>query len=217
MAKARTTKAKTAKAKTPQELQAASRRKMKKNQKAKAAKKAPAKKTRAKKVGKTVIGKGLVPVGHPTTLTLEIVEALCTYLRDGGFIQTALAGEGIGHSTYYTWIDLGERDKFAGNESIYTQFMDMIKKAETVAEMASIQRIQEGGLGWQGSAWFAERRFPSRWGNRMRLTMEEAQNFGRKMLAVLAEEIPDRAVLERIVIKIRQIEGEQHDLVARGA
>lgn len=205
---------------TPQELKKASRRKMRANQKAKAASGEPKpKRTRPKKIGKAVFGKDVIPkVGRPPLLTMEIAVKICDHLKAGLFIQSALYAEGINRNTYYTWKEQGERDLELGeNRSIPAQFLDMIKKAEVEVEKKNLDLLQLGGFGWQANAWFLERRFPARWGNRMRLSLEEAQDFARKLMGVLVEEVPDRAVLARIVAKVQRIQGESRELVTTGS
>lgn len=205
---------------TPQELKKASRRKMRANQKARAAKGEPKpKRTRPKKIGKAVFGKDVVPkVGRPPLLTVETAIKICEHLRKGLFIQSALYAEGINRNTYYAWKDQGERDIELGyTDSVPAQFLDMIKKAEVEVETTNLDLLQKGGFGWQANAWFLERRFPARWGNRMRLSLEEAQDFARKLMGVLVEEVPDRAVLARIVAKVQKIQGESRELVTTGS
>lgn len=206
---------------TVQEVKAASRRKMRANQKAKAERgDPPPKKTRPKKIGKAVFDASVVDkkAGRPPTLTKEVAEKICVHLDEGLFIQSALYAEGVKPRTYYAWKEQGEADSEAGkDETIYAQFLHMIKEAEVRIETKTVGELLKGGFGWQAQAWFLERRFPARWGNRMRLSLEEAQDFARKLMSVLVEEIPDRSVLARIVAKVQKIQGESRELVTVGS
>ena len=145
---------------------------------------------------------------------MEKASRICAHLQAGLFIQSALQAERVLRRTYYKWIEQGERDLEAGKNSIFSEFLHMIKKIEVEVETRNILAVQVGESGWQGAAWWLERRLPARWGNRMRLSLEEAQDFARKLLDVLVEEIPDRAVVERIVSKMSKIEGKQREFVA---
>lgn len=206
-----------------QELMNVSRHKMRQNQAAQKAKDASepgAKKTRKKKIGQAVFSKQVVarkPPGRPPELNLETAERICEHLRAGLFIQSALQAERVLRRTYYKWMEQAERDAEAGENSIFSEFLHMIKKVEVEVERKNLEVVQSGTFGWQGAAWTLERRFPARWGNRMRLSLEEAQDFARKLMGVLVEEVSDQEVLERIVTKIRTIQGEQRDLLTAGS
>ncbi len=152
--------------------------------------------------------------GRPPELNLERASTICAHLQAGLFIQSALQAEQVLRRTYYKWIEQGERDLEAGKNSIFSEFFHMIKKAEVEVETRNILAVQAGESGWQEAAWWLERRLPARWGNRMRLWLEEAQDFARKLLSVLVEEFPDWAVVEPIVSEMSKIEGKQRELVA---
>jgi hypothetical protein len=64
----------------------------------------------------------------------------------------------------------GER----ANSGIYRQFRDVVKKAETVAEVGAVAGILTAGKdgNWQALAWFLERTRPDKFGRRERITQE---------------------------------------------
>lgn len=196
-----------------------SRHKMRRNQQANQInedQKPASKMSRKKKIGQAVFSKQVVarkPPGRPPELNMEMAARICAHLQAGLFIQSALQAERVLRRTYYKWIEQGERDLEAGKNSIFSEFLHMIKKAEVEVETRNILAVQAGESGWQGNAWWLERRLPARWGNRMRLSLEEAQDFARKLMGVLVEEIPDRAVVERIFSKMSKIEGKQREFV----
>ena len=203
-----------------QELMNHSRRKMRQKQNEKQAKESSepeTKMTRKRKIGQAVFSRQVIngkQSGRPSELNMEIAARICAHFQAGLFIQSALQAEQVPRRTYYKWIEQGERDLEAGKNSIFSEFLHMIKKTEVEVETRNILAVQAGESGWQGAAWWLERRLPARWGNRMRLSLEEAQDFARKLLGVLIEEIPDRAVVERIVSKMSKIEGKQREFVA---
>lgn len=87
-------------------------------------------------------------------------------IRGGNYANVAAQYAGIGERTFYTWMERG-----AADEEPYAQFRQAIKEAEAQAEvrnMALIQQAAQAGT-WQASAWYLERRYPSRYGRRERL------------------------------------------------
>jgi len=87
-------------------------------------------------------------------------------IRGGNYANVAAQYAGIGESTYYEWLQRGRE-----GESPFAEFAEAIKEAEAQAEvrnMALIQQAAQAGT-WQASAWYLERRYPSRYGRRERL------------------------------------------------
>lgn len=117
--------------------------------------------------------------GRPTKLTPEVQEQILADLRGGNYRTTACARAGIHRDTLYKWEQRG-----ATGEEPYASFFDAIQKAEAEAEVEALTRIRtaqpavtgEGGRGadlWQKDAWLMERRWPSRWGGRVRATVND--------------------------------------------
>jgi hypothetical protein len=196
----------------PQDLMNRSRQKMRQNQHANSARnemeeKEPdvKKKIRKRKIGKAVFDKQFASRkrGRPIKLTREIAESIQEGLRHGLFVRSILQSKGVARSTYYWWIDQAEKDRSERKTSIYTEFLDMIKKAEAEVEDKNVQAIQAGASGWKSHAWFLERRFPTRWGKRMCLSVDEAKDFMRKFLTVVAQHVSDKEVLRKVVEEAR--------------
>jgi hypothetical protein len=148
--------------------------------------------------------------GAPTTLTPAIIAKLAAFVEEGNFLQPALALLGIPRCTYYHWLERGEADQVRGKPSLYVELLDTIKKADAACERRNVLGVQAGELGWQSKAWILERKYPTRWGHHFSLSLNQAQDFMRKVVSVLAVHVPDHAVLARIVADVRRIEGEQH-------
>ena len=111
-------------------------------QKPKTTAKAPAK---AKPKAKAPVEKKTA--GRHSKYTPEVVESICTYLRQGNTRKTSAILAGIGHSTMYEWMDE------------FPEFSDTIKKAEEEAVAHHVQTIHAfSQSNWQASAWFLERR-----------------------------------------------------------
>ncbi len=147
--------------------------------------------------------------GAPTKLTTEIIAKLAALVEEGMFMQPALALLGIPRRSYYYWLERGEQDEADGEKTIYTQLLHTIKKADAACERRNVLGVQAGELGWQSRAWILERKYRTRWGNHFSLSLDQAQDFMRKVVSVLAVHVPDHAVLEKIAADLRRIEGEQ--------
>jgi hypothetical protein len=96
-----------------------------------------------------------------------------------------------------------------GKASLYVELLDTIKKADAACERRNVLGVQAGELGWQSRAWILERKYRTRWGHHFSLSLDQAQDFMRKVVSVLAVHVPDHAVLEKIAADLRRIEGEQ--------
>jgi len=95
-------------------------------------------------------------MARPTSLTPEVAEELCGYLREGLPIDLACDLAGIVKQTYYNWKERGE----AGEEP-FAEFLDRASRVQSQAALESVQRVRAGGEIWRGNAWFLERRFPT--------------------------------------------------------
>lgn len=100
-------------------------------------------------------------MGRPTKLTPEVQAKVVQALETGHYAEDAVIIAGIGENTYYQWLEKGA----AGTEP-YAAFREAVESASRQAVDRSLKRVMGGDLGWQGSAWFLERRFPMKWGRR---------------------------------------------------
>lgn len=105
-------------------------------------------------------------MARPTRCTPERIKRIADAIRAGNYAETAARYGGIGETTYYEWMKKGER-----GEEPYAEFREAVKEAEAIAEARSVALIQQAGQAgtWQASAWFLERKFPSKWGRRDRM------------------------------------------------
>ena len=102
--------------------------------------------------------------GQPTKLTPERQEEIVSAIQAGNYQDVAAAYAGIGRSTFYSWKARGEKDKKAKNASIYADFLDAVKKAESDAEVRAVAIIQRAMPdNWQAAMTYLERKFPDRW------------------------------------------------------
>jgi hypothetical protein len=99
--------------------------------------------------------------GRPTKFTPALQAQIIELVAAGNFLDVACKAVGIAPRTLRHW-----RQQYRDGDSAvseYAEFFAALEKALAVAETAAISRIRSGGLGWQGSAWFLERRYPQRW------------------------------------------------------
>lgn len=108
-------------------------------------------------------------MARPTKLTEERHDAIVEAIREGNFAQVAAASNGITEQTYYNWLKRGQTDLASEDvdtqQSIYAQFFEAVKAAEAEAEARMVHLLQREDK-WQRRAWWLERRFPKRWGQK---------------------------------------------------
>jgi transposase len=98
-------------------------------------------------------------------LNKELQEMICNLIKRGVYIEVACEGVGIGKSTFYHWLQRGEKEK----SGIYVDFLDAIKKAEAEAHVMYLDIIRKAAPDcWQAAAWYLERKYPHMWGRRER-------------------------------------------------
>lgn len=116
-------------------------------------------------------------MGRPTSFTPEVGETIIAAITAGNYKATACAAAGIHRDTLNEW----ERRGSHGEEP-YASFANALMIAEAKAEMALLAEIKSaqpavvqshGADVWQSRAWIMERRWPKRWGGRVRLSVTE--------------------------------------------
>ncbi len=128
------------------------------------------------------MGKG----GRPTKLNEDVQHKICSAIRAGNYIETAAAYAGINKSTLYDWMKRGEREKqrveknpryrVRKREEPFVEFSNAIEKALADAEIRDVAIIARAAEDvWQAAAWRLERKFPDRWGKKMRVEQEVKQ------------------------------------------
>lgn len=78
----------------------------------------------------------------------------------GAPITTACHLAGISTQTYYVWIKRADVD----GEEEYVKFIAALRKAKANWELAKMEEIDKGLLGWQSKAWLLERSSPNNFG-----------------------------------------------------
>lgn len=125
-------------------------------------------------------------MGRPTSFTKEAANAIIASVGAGNYRETAAAAAGIHRTTLRNWEARGET-----GEEPYASFMTSLQAAEAESEMGLLKQLLHGAppevldegedmrvvvknkSEWQRIAWVMERRWPRRWGGRVRATVTE--------------------------------------------
>ena len=111
-------------------------------------------------------------MGRPTKLTETRHNQIVRDIKAGNFAQVAAVASGITEQTYYNWLTRGQADLASDDPetrgSVYARFFEAIKRAEAEAEVKQLREMQRDDK-WQRRAWWLERRFPKRWGQKQSL------------------------------------------------
>ena len=93
--------------------------------------------------------------------------------------------------------------------SEHPQFAQDVAKAEEGIEIFFLSRIRHAAQKeqhWRAAAWVLERRFPQRYGNKKpeNLTAERVHKFLTSCMQIIAEELPDKEVREKILDRLSE-------------
>ncbi len=110
-------------------------------------------------------------------LTRLRIDKLIELIKKGYTVHAACASAGVGRVTYYKWIKQGKADADRGSQSLQRQLFDGALDAEALHEQTHLDHIIEASTKtWQASAWYLERRYPERYGKRVVLPEQEAND-----------------------------------------
>lgn len=140
------------------------------------------------------------PKGSAPKLTEELIEKIAQAMRNGAYVETAVAYCGISKDTFYRWLRMAAKDSEKGP---YKALSYAIEKAWAEAEMKDVEAITKAVEGtpdklavdddakiitdvrglpvvaeyglppnWKAAAWRLERKFPDRWGRKSKVELE---------------------------------------------
>jgi transposase-like protein len=100
-------------------------------------------------------------LGRPPKFTADVQQQIVRFVAEGNYLEVACRAAGVTPQLvrYY-------RKKWQDGDPSAAQFDDFfaaLEKALAIAEVASVRDIRSGRPGWQGQAWFMERRYSKRW------------------------------------------------------
>ena len=104
-------------------------------------------------------------------ITQDTTDKICLAIRAGNYAKVAAEMAGIGETTYYRWLELGQKE---GASKVYREFWESIKRAEADAEVAAVALIRQAANNgtWQAASWLLERKHGERWGRNDKLRQE---------------------------------------------
>jgi transposase len=113
------------------------------------------------------------PRGRPSKAAPEVMGEFLKAIRAGNYIETAAAYAGLSKQSVYDWMKKGARKE----SPEFIGFLDAVKKAQAQNEARDIALISKAAeKQWQAAAWKLERMFPARWGQRIRVTVDQEQH-----------------------------------------
>ncbi|HUY98596.1 MAG TPA: hypothetical protein VMW47_13445 [Verrucomicrobiae bacterium] len=122
-------------------------------------------------------------------LTPERSETILGLVRSGNYLQTACQYAGIDPGTLSRWLAKGRQDREQGRRTPHAEFAEACARAEAHAEAVRIQRVAKAAeTDWKADAWYLERRFPDRWGDRRTIAMAGALDVRVDQAFVLSPE-----------------------------
>ncbi|WP_448807477.1 transposase [Aminobacterium colombiense] len=128
--------------------------------------------------------------GRKPRITKAFISKAANMKKQGNYDVTVYKALGISHETWYKWIRWGaERPG-----SLYAEFVEAIKKAESEAESEAVKGILQAGQNgsWQAYAWFLERKHWQRWRRREGELARETKDPIMELLAGLKGEDNDK-------------------------
>lgn len=102
-------------------------------------------------------------------LTKELIKEAFKLVSAGNYIKDIPPILGIDDSTWFRWLNEGEKAK----SGMKREFYETVKKAEKDAiarNVALIQRAAQEG-NWQAAAWWLERKYFEDWGRKERVDL----------------------------------------------
>ena len=126
-------------------------------------------------------------VGRPTKCTPEITAQIADAIADGLNDQFVCDLVRIDVQTLCDW------------RNTRPEFAHAIKSEEAARLQKRLRRIQAGEDGWQGTAWFVERKYPREW-SRPELQINQQFN--------IVNQIKDEPVPELELIRMLQVRNE---------
>jgi transposase len=99
-------------------------------------------------------------MARPTKLTEAVQDKIVQAIRAGNYAEAAGRVAGISPSTYYRWLERGEREE----QGPYRDFHDAVRKAEAEAEVHAVAILRRAmPEDWRAALAYLERRHPQRW------------------------------------------------------
>ena len=139
----------------------------------------------------------------------EKAELFLEALRAGNYACVSCDYAGFSESSLYAWLQHGEADKEAGETTVYTEFLESYKKADTRAEYRAVLTVSNAALeDWKAAMTYLERRRPERWGRRDALNVKQSGTVNVKLQNLDDEELDEYT---RLTLKAEGDDGAEED------
>lgn len=134
-------------------------------------------------------------------LTPELQEKIIKYIKAGNYNKVACQAVGVWESTYYRWVERGEKalefqekgKKVQESEEIYCKFCESIRQAEAEAEVRNVTVIQVAAKeDWRAALAILGRKYPARWGEK-----EQLGGIGEEPIKVVIEYVEKKRKRDR--------------------
>ena len=116
-------------------------------------------------------------MGRPIKLNEDKMQQVYKWLTAGHFIEQAASLSGVSSSSIYNWLSKGKADQDAGEQTIYSEFLDRVVESKAKAEalfLNTVRQAAQNGV-WQAATWYLERSNP-RWNKELQKQLvEQAQ------------------------------------------
>lgn len=106
-------------------------------------------------------------MARKSKLNEELINRAAELVNAGHYDNTVFTCLGIGETTWYRWINLGEEDFLNGKNTIVAKFWESVSKARAAAEIRNLEIVQTAANDdWKAAAWFLERKYNEKWGRK---------------------------------------------------
>ena len=115
----------------------------------------------------------------PREPTPEETAEIVRQITATGLDYEACIMAGVPESTFYHWLQLGRAAQKEGIRTVYSDFLEAVKRARatrTTALVASIRLAGKNEKHWQANAWLLERTDPKRFSPQHRVHVTEEFN-----------------------------------------
>lgn len=136
--------------------------------------------------------------GRTTKLTPDVQKEIGQNIILGMPIKFAAEAAGIGETTFYRWMQSGEKAK----RGKFREFWEYIKECQAKAVQLHLKLITKAaGEGtWQASAWILERRFPEEFGRREKVDVDANLNHSGKVdVTKMSDEELQKAIEDELI------------------
>ena len=103
-------------------------------------------------------------------LSLELIGYMAGLVRAGNMVEVACQMAGLSPRTKTAWFKTGRNHRQEGTESLYSDFVTALERAEAECEAEDIALLRKHGrTTWTALAWRLERQYPDRYAQRKRI------------------------------------------------